>query len=74
MSGDSHLNKIASEFSMEINADKTRVISFRRIEPNRSKICVNNKTLRQQSTFNYLGYNISYEGEQDLNTKVANFV
>jgi hypothetical protein len=25
-------------------------------------------------TFNYLGYNISYEGEKDLNIKAANFV
>jgi hypothetical protein len=46
MSGDSHLNKIASEFSMEINADKTRVMALRRMEPIRSKICINNKTLK----------------------------
>jgi hypothetical protein len=39
-----------------------------------SKICINNKTLKQQNTFNYLGYNISYEGENDLNIKTANFV
>jgi hypothetical protein len=42
--------------------------------PSRSKICINNKTLKQQNTFNYLGYNISYEGEKDLNIKAANFV
>jgi hypothetical protein len=30
--------------------------------------------MRQQNTFNYLGHNISYEGEKDLNIKVANFV
>jgi hypothetical protein len=44
------------------------------MEPVRSKICINNKTLKQQNTFNYLGYNISYEGEKDLNIKPANFV
>jgi hypothetical protein len=33
-----------------------------------------NKTLKQQNTFNYLGYNISYDGEKDLNIKAANFV
>jgi hypothetical protein len=64
----------ASEFSMEINAEKTRVMAFRGMEPIRSKICINNKTLKQQNTFNYLGYNTSYEGEKDLNIKVANFV
>jgi hypothetical protein len=49
------LNKIASEFSMEINAEKTRVMAFRGMEPIRTKICINNKTLKQQNTFNYLG-------------------
>jgi hypothetical protein len=69
-----NLNKIASEFSMEINAEKTRVMAFRGMEPIRSKICINNKTLKQQNTFNYLVYNISYEGEKDMNIKSANFV
>jgi hypothetical protein len=51
-----NLNRIASEFSMEINAEKTRVMAFRGMEPIRSKICINNNnTLKQQNTFNYLG-------------------
>jgi TusA-related sulfurtransferase len=54
-----NLNKIASEFSMEINAEKSRVMAFRGMEPIRSKICINNKTLKQQNMFNYLGHNIS---------------
>jgi hypothetical protein len=49
---------------MEINAEKTRVMALRGMEPIRSKICINNKTLKQQNTLNYLGYNISYEGEK----------
>jgi hypothetical protein len=69
-----NLNKIASEFSVEINAEKTRVKAFRGMEPIRSKICINNRTLKQQNTFNYFGYNISYEGEKDMNIKAANFV
>jgi hypothetical protein len=32
------LNKIASEFSVEINTEKTRVMAFRGMEPIRSKI------------------------------------
>jgi hypothetical protein len=58
-----NLNKTASKFSMEINVEKTIVMAFRGMEPVISKICINNKTLKQQNTFNYLGYNISYEGE-----------
>jgi hypothetical protein len=70
-----NLYKIASEFSMEIKAEETRVMAFRGMEPIRSKICINNKTLKQKKkSFNYLGYNISYEGEKDLNIKAANFV
>jgi hypothetical protein len=49
-------------------------MAFRGMEPIRCKICINNKTLKQQNTFNYLGYNISYEGEKDMNIKIANFV
>jgi hypothetical protein len=45
-----NLNKIASEFSMEINSQKTRVMAFRGMEPIRNKICFNNKTLKQQNT------------------------
>jgi hypothetical protein len=69
-----NFNKIASEFSTEINVEKTRVMVFRGMEPIRSKICINNKTLKQQNTCNYLGYNISYEGEKYLNIKAANLV
>jgi hypothetical protein len=59
---------------MEINTEKTRVMAFRGMEPIRSKICINNKTLKQQNTFNCLEYNIYYEGEKDLNITAANFV
>jgi hypothetical protein len=69
-----NLNRIASEFSMEINAEKTRVMAFRGMEQIISKICINNRTLKQQNTFNYLGYNISYEGEKDMNIKTENYV
>jgi hypothetical protein len=57
-----------------MNTEKTRVMAFKGMEPIRSKICINSKTLKQQNTFNYLGYNIFYEREKDLNIKVANFV
>jgi hypothetical protein len=59
---------------MEINTDKTRVMAFRGMEPIRSKICIDNKTLKRQNTSNYLGYNIFYEEEKDFNVKAANFV
>jgi hypothetical protein len=38
------LNRIASEFAIQINADKIIVMAFRWVEPIRSNICINNKT------------------------------
>jgi hypothetical protein len=48
-------------------------MDFRGMESIRNKIYINNRTLNQLNTFNYLGYNMSYEGEKDLNIKAANF-
>jgi hypothetical protein len=36
-----NLNKVASEFSVDINTDTTRVLAFRLMVPIRSKICIN---------------------------------
>jgi hypothetical protein len=49
-------------------------MAFKGREPVRSKICMNNKTLEQVNTFNYLGYYLSYEEEKDLNTKITNLL
>jgi hypothetical protein len=43
-------------------------------DPVRSKICINNKTLEQVNTFNYLGCILSYVGEKDMPSKVSKFV
>jgi hypothetical protein len=59
---------------MEINVEKTKVMSFQGKEPVRSKLYTNRKVLEQVNTFNYLGCKISYEGEWDLNMKITNFV
>jgi hypothetical protein len=40
----------------------------------RRLIFINDGILEQINNFNCLGYNISYEGEKDLNVKVTNFV
>jgi hypothetical protein len=48
-------------------------MAFKGREPVRSKICINNKTLKQVNTFNYLGYYLSYEEEKDLNRKSQTF-
>jgi hypothetical protein len=68
------LNSRSEELSMEISIGKTKIMTFIRNEPIRSKICINRRLLEQGKTFNYLGCNICYEGEKDLKAKIINFV
>ncbi|KAJ4449257.1 hypothetical protein ANN_00654 [Periplaneta americana] len=42
-------------------------------EPVRSKICINNMIIEQVKNFSYLGHQISYEEEKDLNEKIIKF-
>jgi hypothetical protein len=59
-----NLKKIAAKYSLEINIEKTKIMAFKGREPVRSKICINNNTVEQVNTFNYLGYYLSYEEEK----------
>jgi hypothetical protein len=68
------LNNIAAKFSVEINTGETKIMAFRRMEPIGSRICIDDRMLKQITIFSYLGYNISYKEERDLNVKVANSV
>jgi hypothetical protein len=52
----------------------TKIMAFSGKDPDRSKIYINNKTLEQVNTFNYLGYILSYEGEKDMPAKISKFV
>jgi hypothetical protein len=49
-------------------------MAFSGKDPVRSKICINNKTPEQVNTFNYLGCTLSYEGENDMPSKISRFV
>jgi hypothetical protein len=52
----------------------TILTAFRGVEPIRTKICINYGIMEQINTFNYLEYNISSKGENELNIKIVNFV
>jgi hypothetical protein len=58
---------------MKISIDKTKEMAFKGKEHIRSKICVYNKRKEQVSSFKYLGYNISYEKDVDISTKILNY-
>lgn len=68
-----NFNQMAESFNMEISTDKSKVMAFLGKEPVRSKICINNKIIEQVKNFSYLGYQISYEEEKDLNEKIIKF-
>jgi hypothetical protein len=58
---------------MKISTGKIKVIAFKGKERIRSKICVYDKPIEQVSLFKYLGYNISYEKDISLLTKILNY-
>ncbi|KAJ4448800.1 hypothetical protein ANN_00191, partial [Periplaneta americana] len=68
-----NFNQMAESFNMEISTDKSKVMAFLGKEPVRSKICISNKIIEQVKNFSYLGYQISYEEEKDLNEKIIKF-
>jgi hypothetical protein len=49
------------------------VMAFKEKDPVRSKIIINGNILKQISNFNYLGCNLSYNYDGDVQTKLAIF-
>jgi hypothetical protein len=47
------------------NFRKTKIVALRDMEPTRCKTDVNNKTLEEINTFNYLGYNV-FHGKKGI--------
>jgi hypothetical protein len=58
---------------MKISADKIKVMAFVGKQHIRSKICVFDKPIEQVSSFKYLSYNISYEKDVNISTKILNY-
>ena len=67
------LNIVAKTYNMEISPEKTKVMTFKGSHPVRSKIILENKTIEQVSKFNYLGCDISFVNEIDVNNKINKF-
>lgn len=67
------LQWIMAEYNLEISDTKTKVMAFQGRYPIRSKIVVNNKTVEQIQHFTFLGADISFYGEIDINKKIERF-
>lgn len=68
------LENIARRYGMKISTQKTKTMAFRGKEAVRSKIVINRKIIEQVSSFNYLGVNMSYNGETDVHEKIKRFL
>jgi hypothetical protein len=57
----------AEKISMKISIDKIKVMAFK------GKEHIHSIIIKQVSSFKYLGYNISYEKDIDISTKILNY-
>jgi hypothetical protein len=68
------LQKLINIYYFKISNTKTKVIIFRGKYPVRSKITLdNNSIIEQVSNVNYLGCNVTYKYDEDLNKKINKF-
>jgi hypothetical protein len=59
---------------LEIATEKTKVVGFVGADHLRTKIIIKDETLEQVSQFTYLGYSISYQFSNDVESKLAKFL
>ncbi|KAJ4431469.1 hypothetical protein ANN_20067 [Periplaneta americana] len=68
-----NLNKVSEKYNMEINIEKSKIMSFCGKFPVPSKICLNNKIIERVNTFTYLGYTLSPYDEVDIAEKICKY-
>ena len=67
------LCSISKEYNLEIATKKTKVFGFVGADQLRTKIIINDETLKQVNQFTYLGCNISFQFSNDVASKLAKF-
>ena len=67
------LNQIITEHGLTISTE-TKLMEFKRRDPVRRKILIDNKILEGVNYFNHLGNLISYEKEVDIDNKLNNYL
>lgn len=68
-----NLNMVSEKYNMEINIEKSKIMSFCGKFPVPSKICLNNKIIERVNTFTYLGYTLSPYDEVDIAEKICKY-
>ena len=67
------LNKICQSYNFKMSVKKTKIMAFKGKDPIRSKIVIEDKILEQVSDFKYLGCEISFKYDKDIEQKVNKF-
>lgn len=67
------LKNILEEYGLKMSAQKSKVMAFRGKYPVRSKIAIGNYNLEQVSNFRYLGCDISFNIDRDVENKLVKF-
>jgi hypothetical protein len=67
------LSQIAMECNFKISTKKTKTMLFHGKDPLRTKILIYNETTEQVSHFRYLGCDVTYEINNDIQNKLNKF-
>jgi hypothetical protein len=67
------LNIISKMYNLKISTQKTKIMAFKGKFPVRSKINIDNCPLEHVRHFNYLGCDVTYAQDEDVNNKLHKF-
>jgi len=60
---------MSKDYNLKISTDKTKIMAFKGKHPVRSKIEIDGLILRQVKQINYLGCELSLDGEPNFDKK-----
>ena len=63
------LNQVSKDYNLKISTDKTKIMAFKGKHAVRSEIEIDGLILENVKQFNYLGCELSLDGEPDFDTK-----
>jgi hypothetical protein len=64
---------MSKDYNIKMSTDKTKIMSFSGKHLVRSKIEIDGSILQQVKQFNYLGCELSLDGEPDFDKKINRF-
>lgn len=67
------LNEICKDYNLKISINKTKVMAFSGKNPLRAKIIIDDQMIEQVSHYKYLGCDISYGYDKDIEYKINQF-